>query len=66
MIILGGYCDGSATSRIVKFEINTWTDNGNLETARFGHRAIVNSGHVYVVGGYNAYLYVIFEDTVLS
>ena len=58
--ILGGYCGGSATSRIAKFASNTWTDIGNLETARFGHRAIVNSGRVYVVGGYNAYLYVIF------
>ena len=58
--ILGGYCDGRATSRIAKFAINAWTDIGHLETARYGHRAIENSGRVYVVGGYNAYLYVIF------
>ena len=58
--VLGGYCDGKASSRIAKFTINTWTDIGNLEQARFGHRAITDSGRVYVVGGYNAYLYVFF------
>ena len=58
--VLGGYCDGKASSRIAKFTINTWTDIGNLEQARFGHRAITDSGRFYVVGGYNAYLYVFF------
>ena len=58
--VLGGYCDGKALSRIAKFTTKTWTDIGNLEQTRFGHRAITDSGRVYVVGGYNAYLYVFF------
>ena len=40
--------------------MNTWTDIGNLGQARFGHRAISSNDRFYVVGGYNAYLYVFF------
>ena len=39
--------------------MNTWTDIGNLGQARFGHRAISSNDRFYVVGGYNAYLYVL-------
>ena len=56
--VLGGYCDGTSSSRIAKFETNTWAEVGNLKQARFGHRSIAANDRVYVVGGYNAYLYV--------
>ena len=59
--IVGGYCDGKATSRISMFAANTWTEVGHLKQARFGHRSIATNDRVYVVGGYNAYLYVLCQ-----
>ena len=40
------------------FATNTWAEVDNLKQARFGHRSITTNDRVYVVGGYNAYLYV--------
>ena len=64
--VLGGYCDGTSSSRIAKFETNTWTEVGNLKQARFGHRSIATNDRVYIVGGYNAYLYVFISNLPLS
>ena len=55
--VIGGYCDDKSISRISN-ATNTWLEVGNLKRARFEHRSITTNDRVYVVGGYNTYLYV--------
>ena len=49
--IIGGNCDSSYTSRIAKYTLDSWTEVGNLQTTRYGPRAIQNENRIYVVGG---------------
>ena len=52
VFIIGGQCDDSrGTSLIAKYTLDQWTRFGNLQTARFGSRAIQNGDRIYVVGG---------------
>lgn len=53
VFIIGGLCDGLATSRIAKYTGDTWSLAGNLQADRHAHRAIMNGDRVYVVGGFN-------------
>ena len=52
VLIIGGVCDGSKFSSISKYNINKWESVGNLQTSRYGHRAIANEDRIYVIGGY--------------
>ena len=54
VLIIGGICDGSASSLIAKYTIDKWESFGKLQKTRRGHRAIANGDRIYVVGG-NAY-----------
>ena len=55
VLIIGGSCDISVTSRIAKYtlvpSLDTWTEVGNLQKTRYGARAISNGDRIYVVGG---------------
>ena len=51
VLIIGGYCDGSASSSIAKYTINKWEVVGNLQKPRYAHRANANEDRIYVVGG---------------
>ena len=51
VLIIGGYCDGSASSLIAKYTIDKWESVGNLQKSRSYHRAIANEDRIYVVGG---------------
>ena len=51
VFIIGGGCDSSHTSRIAKYTLDAWTEVGNLQTTRYGPRAIQNGDRIYVVGG---------------
>ena len=51
VLIIGGYCDGSASSSIAKYTIDKWEVVGNLQKSRYAHRAIANEDRIYVVGG---------------
>ena len=50
-MIIGGNCDGSASSLISKYTIDQWERVGNLQDSRRYHRAIANDDRIYVVGG---------------
>ena len=51
VLIIGGYCDGYAYSRIAKYTLDKWEQVGNLQQNRYEHRAIANGDRIYVVGG---------------
>ena len=51
VLIIGGQCDGSSSSRIAKYTLDVWEHVGNLQHDRMGHRAISNDDRIYVVGG---------------
>ena len=52
VLIIGGRCDGSHSSKIYEYTLDKWTAVGNLQAGRRGHRAIANGDRFYVVGGY--------------
>ena len=52
VFIFGGYCDGErSSSRIAKYTLDQWTEEGNLKAGRYGPSAISNGNRIYVVGG---------------
>ena len=54
VLIIGGQCDDfRGSSRIVKYQSNsdTWLQVGNLQSERYGPRAILNGDRIFVVGG---------------
>ena len=57
VLIIGGYCDDSLTTRIAQFsitsDVDSWEEVGNLQAVRGDHRAISNGDRFYVIGGYN-------------
>ena len=52
VLIIGGWCDNTASSLIAKYTIDKWEYVGNLQNSRYAHRAIANEDRIYVVGGY--------------
>ena len=53
VLLFGGQCDDvRGSSRIVKYtDTDTWVQVGNLQTDRYGPRAILNGDKILVVGG---------------
>ena len=51
VLIIGGNCDGSDSSKIYEYTLDKWAAVGNLQAVRRGHRAIANGDRFYVVGG---------------
>ena len=51
VLIIGGWCDDSYTSRVAKYTVDNWTEVGNLQAGRRGHRAITNGNKIYIAGG---------------
>ena len=51
VLIIGGRCDHSYSSKIYEYTLDKWTAVGNLQAGRRGHRAIANGDRFYVVGG---------------
>ena len=48
VLIIGGECDGKASSLITKYTIDKWEYVGNLQNSRYAHRAIANKDRIYV------------------
>ena len=59
MVILGGYKDeyvgddsnAWVSSKIAKFDGATWTDLGELQSARMAHSVVNFHGHIMIIGG---------------
>ena len=51
VLIFGGWCDDSDSSLIAKYTLDKWEHVGNLQQARYGHRAISNDDRIYIIGG---------------
>ena len=55
VLLIGGYCDDSVSSRIVRYSMesvtDSWEEVGNLQAVRGDHRAIANGDRFYVIGG---------------
>ena len=51
ILIIGGMCDGGASSLIAEYTDDEWEHVGNLQQGRYHHRAISNGDIIYIVGG---------------
>ena len=51
VLIIGGRCDHSYSSKIYEYTLDEWTLVGNLQAVRGYHRATANEDRIYVVGG---------------
>ena len=52
VIIFGGECTSTgSSSRVVKYAFDSWTQIGNLQSYRNGHRAVSINDQVYIIGG---------------
>ena len=53
-LIIGGYCDSCSpyvVATVGSFNGEGWKQLDNLQSPRYGHRAIVNAEKVFVIGG---------------
>ena len=55
-LIIGGYCHSCApnyyVATIASYNENGWKKLDDLQSTRDGHRAIINGGKVFVIGGF--------------
>ena len=54
IFVIGGQADLSHSSKIARFRNGIWSDMGDLQTARFGHNAIIHQDQIMIVGGYKS------------
>ena len=62
VFFIGGNCNGSLTSRISKYSIDTWSLVGNLQATRYAMRAKMIENKVYIVGGTNTWVFLMHRN----
>ena len=54
-LIIGGYCENCQSSgpvaTVASYNEDGWKKLDDLQSTRYGHRAIVNGDKVFVIGG---------------
>lgn len=53
-LIIGGYCFGCTpgeVATVASYNEDGWKKLDDLQSTRYGHRAIVNGDKVFVIGG---------------